>query len=33
MQTVYGTRDLYDLLEVIRVDAHNERVASQPRGT
>jgi hypothetical protein len=31
LQTVYGAEDLYDLLEVIAVDAHNERVLSKPR--
>lgn len=31
LQTVYGAEDLYDLLEVILVDNHNEWVMSQPR--
>ena len=26
LQSVYGTRDLYDMLEIISVDAHNVRV-------
>lgn len=25
LQTVYGTKDLYDLLEIIAVDLHNRR--------
>jgi hypothetical protein len=28
---VYGAEDLYNLLEVIAVDSHNERVLSKPR--
>jgi hypothetical protein len=32
LQTVYGVQDAYDLLEVIAVDSHNERVA-QARAT
>jgi hypothetical protein len=31
LQTVYGAEDLYNLLEVIAVDAHNARAASKPR--
>jgi len=31
LQTVYGAEDLYNLLEVIAVDAHNRRVLSEPR--
>lgn len=31
LQTVYGQEDLHDLLEIIIVDSHNERVASQRR--
>ena len=27
LQTVYGTRDAYDLLEVLTVDMHNQRMA------
>ena len=26
LQTVYGMPDLYDMLEVIMIDAHNRRV-------
>jgi hypothetical protein len=26
LQTVYGVQDAYDMLEVISVDLHNERV-------
>jgi hypothetical protein len=29
LQTVYGLEDLYDMLEIIAVDNHNERVASE----
>lgn len=34
LQTVYGIRDLYDLIEVINVDAHNQRVIAKrpPKG-
>ncbi|CAB3664361.1 hypothetical protein LMG26842_05703 [Achromobacter dolens] len=31
LQTVYGAEDLYNLLEVIAVDAHNRRVLSEVR--
>lgn len=27
LQTVYGVRDAYDLLEVLNVDIHNQRIA------
>lgn len=26
LQTVYGLEDLYDLIEVVNVDAYNQRV-------
>lgn len=26
LQTVYGVVDLYDMIEVIQIDAHNARV-------
>ncbi|WP_235996133.1 MULTISPECIES: transcription elongation factor GreA [Burkholderia] len=29
LNTVYGQDDLHDLLEVIIVDSHNERIASE----
>lgn len=29
IDTVYGTQDLYDLLEIIAVDAHNQHVMNQ----
>jgi hypothetical protein len=32
LQTVYGVRDAYDMLEVLAVDSHNEGVA-QARAT
>ncbi len=31
LQAVHGAEDLYNLLEVIAVDAHNRRVLSEPR--
>ncbi|MBR8479451.1 transcription elongation factor GreA [Burkholderia cenocepacia] len=31
LQTVYGQDDLHDLLEIIVVDSHNERVAMEER--
>lgn len=29
LQTVYGAEDLYNFLEIIAVDGHNERVMSE----
>ncbi|OMQ49987.1 transcription elongation factor GreA [Burkholderia pseudomallei] len=29
LQTVYGQDDLHDLLEIILVDSHNERIATE----
>jgi hypothetical protein len=29
LKTVYGLEDLYDLLEIITVDAYNQRLLSQ----
>jgi hypothetical protein len=31
LQTIYGLADLHDLLEIILVDSHNERVAMEGR--
>jgi hypothetical protein len=31
LDTALGTEDLYDLLEVIMVDAHNRRIASKEK--
>jgi hypothetical protein len=31
LATVYGTEDVYDMLEILAVDAHNQRVLSQPK--
>lgn len=31
LQTVYGIEDLYDFLEVIRIDAFNQRLAAKHR--
>lgn len=30
LDTVYGTRDLYDFLEIIQVDAYNDYIANKP---
>jgi hypothetical protein len=29
MQNTYGVEDLYDMIEVLAVDAHNRRVAAK----
>lgn len=29
LETVYGSQDLYDMLEIIAVDAHNLRILSK----
>jgi len=29
LDTVYGTEDLYALLEIVSVDSHNQRIAAQ----
>jgi hypothetical protein len=29
LQTIYGSEDLYDFLEVISIDAHNQRVVNE----
>ena len=31
LDTIYGTEDLFDLLEIISVDAHNERILTTPK--
>ena len=31
LQTVYGVKDLYDLLEIIAVDANNQREIAEWR--
>lgn len=31
LDTIYGAEDLYDMLEVIAVDAHNRRIDQQPQ--
>jgi hypothetical protein len=31
LQTVYGQEDLHDLLEIIVVDSHNERITAEDR--
>ena len=30
LQTVYGTEDLYDLLEIVTVDSYNKALAAEP---
>lgn len=30
LDTVYGTQDAYDMLEIIAVDSHNQRIINQP---
>lgn len=32
LDTVYGTQDAYDMLEIIAVDEHNQRMARKHRG-
>jgi hypothetical protein len=32
LDTVYGLEDLYEMIEIITVDAHNQRVLSKRRG-
>lgn len=32
LDTVYGTQDVYDMLEVIAVDLHNQRILNRPKG-
>lgn len=29
LQTIYGVQDAYDMLEIINVDDHNQRLANQ----
>lgn len=29
LDTILGTRDMHDLLEIIVIDAHNDRIASE----
>lgn len=31
LDTVYGVQDLWDMLEVITVDAHNSRILNTPK--
>lgn len=31
LDTIYGIKDCFDLLEIAQVDSHNEAVASAPR--
>jgi hypothetical protein len=32
LDTVYGSKDVQDMLEILSVDAHNARVAQEMRG-
>jgi hypothetical protein len=32
LQTVYGIKDAYDLIETIQIDAHNQRVMAPKQG-
>lgn len=31
LQTVYGVKDLYNMLEVITIDAHNAQISAPKR--
>ncbi len=31
LDSVYGLEDLWDLLEIISIDAHNQRILSKPK--
>jgi hypothetical protein len=31
LDTIYGTEDLYNMMEIIAVDNHNQRVMNKPR--
>jgi len=31
LDTALGAEDLYQLLEIISVDSHNQRIAAEPR--
>jgi len=30
MDTVYGIEDVYDMMEILSIDAHNRRILSKP---
>jgi hypothetical protein len=32
LDTVYSTQDLYDMLEIIAVDSHNQYILNKPKG-
>jgi hypothetical protein len=32
LSTVYGLEELYDLLEIVQVDARNQEIANTPDG-
>lgn len=32
LQTVYGVRDLYDMIEVVNVDRYNHKLLNLPQG-
>jgi hypothetical protein len=29
LQTVYGSQDLYDLIEIVVINSHNDRIMSE----
>lgn len=31
LDTVYGVEDLWDMLEIISIEAHNQRILSAPK--
>lgn len=31
LDTVYGTEDLYDLMEIIAIDTHNQNLLNKPK--
>lgn len=31
LDTVYGVEDLWDMLEIISIEAHNQRILSTPK--
>lgn len=31
LETIYGIEDAYDFLEILSINAHNQRIASRPK--
>lgn len=31
LDTVYGTQDMHDLMEIVAVDNHNQRILNKPK--